>query len=93
MIERLGVAHSVYVPVVHGSEMDGIPAVSVRGHEMPPEPFEQCTSLGHLLDLSLANAKAHRRLGEEATTDPLTGLPKPTRLRHVSGIDRAVGRS
>ena len=75
IIERLGVRHSVYVPVVHHDQIDGILAVSVRGGEVSTELFEQCKALGHLLDLALANAKAHQELGREATTDPLTGLP------------------
>jgi diguanylate cyclase (GGDEF)-like protein len=83
-IERLGVSHSVYVPVVRDNEIDGILAVSVRGGTVSPELFEQCKALGQLLDLALANAQAHRELDRQATTDPLTGLP------NRRGFERSV---
>ena len=75
MIDRLGVIHSIYVPVIYRDQIDGILCVSIRGGEVSAELVEQCKALGHLLELALANAKAHRDLGFQATTDPLTGLP------------------
>jgi diguanylate cyclase (GGDEF)-like protein len=75
IIERLGVTHGVYVPVVLDGQVDGVLWVSVRGVEVTPELFEQCKALGHLLELALANAITLRKANEEAFTDALTNLP------------------
>jgi diguanylate cyclase (GGDEF)-like protein len=75
LVEKLGVLHGVYVPVRLDGQIDGVLSVSVRGHSVPPELFEQCKALGHFLELSLTSAKAHADLMKQSVTDPLTGLP------------------
>jgi len=70
----LRLVHSVYVPVRVGGALDGVLVVSMREGELPEELFEQCKALGHLTELALANAMAHRGLREAASTDVLTGL-------------------
>ncbi|MBV8161749.1 MAG: GGDEF domain-containing protein, partial [Acidimicrobiia bacterium] len=74
LIERLGITHSAYVPVVVDGEVDGVLSVSIRGGAVPAALFDQCKALAHLTELALGNALAHRRLAEQALTDPLTGL-------------------
>ena len=75
LMHRLGVTHSIYVPVVVGSQVDGVLSVSTRGGDLSTELVEQCKALGHLLELALANALMHRAAHEQAYTDPLTALP------------------
>jgi diguanylate cyclase (GGDEF)-like protein len=76
LIDQLGEANSIYVPVIREGRVDGILAVSIRGGEpVPPELIEQCKALGHLVELALTNAWSHREMGRLATTDLMTGLP------------------
>jgi diguanylate cyclase (GGDEF)-like protein len=74
LVERLGLTHAVYIPVLIEGELHGVLSMARQQGEITGELFEQCKSLGHLLELALANALAHKVLSEQATTDALTGL-------------------
>jgi diguanylate cyclase (GGDEF)-like protein len=91
IIERLGITNSVYVPIVVGEDLDGVLSVSVRELTVPPELFEQCKALGHVVELALSNARAHTELRKKAVTDTLTGLLN--RRGFDDFIDNRPGRS
>jgi diguanylate cyclase (GGDEF)-like protein len=74
LIDRAGVTHVVYVPVIPAKRVDGALVVAVQCPSVSTELFELCKALGHLLELALANAIARRELEREAATDALTGL-------------------
>jgi diguanylate cyclase (GGDEF)-like protein len=75
MVELLGLAYSIYVPVIVDDELDGVLAVSMRATTLPPGLVEQCEALGHIMELALSNARANASLLKRATTDALTKLP------------------
>jgi diguanylate cyclase (GGDEF)-like protein len=75
IVERLGIVHSIYVPILRDGQVEGILSVSIRDVEPPVELFEQCKSFGHVVELALSNAWSHRDLGRQAVTDLMTGLP------------------
>ena len=75
LISALGVTNSVYIPVHHAGQIDGVLSVPMRGSVITPDLVEFCSAFGHLVELSLRNAYVYKALQEEATTDDLTGLP------------------
>jgi diguanylate cyclase (GGDEF)-like protein len=68
------VTHGAYVPIRLDGSIHGVLIASGRGAGIPADLFERLKTLGNLTELALANASAHRRLEDEASTDPLTGL-------------------
>lgn len=73
-LSALQLTHSIYVPIHVRGRLDGVLVVSMRGGQLSEELFEQCKAIGHLIELALGNALAHRDVFELATTDVLTGL-------------------
>ncbi|MGO9560903.1 MAG: diguanylate cyclase domain-containing protein [Acidimicrobiales bacterium] len=90
LIERPGITHGIYVPLICNGEVDGVLSVPLRGGAVADQLFEQCKALGHLTELALSNATAHQKLLALATTDSLTGLPN--RLAFERLIDNRPGR-
>lgn len=74
LLTTLQITHAAYVPIRLGDAIDGVLKASGRGEAIPADLFERLKTLGNLTELALASALAHRRLEEEASTDPLTGL-------------------
>ncbi|MFZ0171982.1 MAG: GGDEF domain-containing protein [Acidimicrobiales bacterium] len=90
-MDTLRLIHSVYVPIKLGGDVDGVLAVSMREGELPEELFDQCKAIGHLTELALGNAMAHRGLRELATTDSLTGLANRRAFEQL--MEQRPGRS
>jgi diguanylate cyclase (GGDEF)-like protein len=86
----LGIRYSAYVPIRVEGELDGVLAISMRDVGMTPDLFEQCKALGHLTELALGNALAHRQLLELARTDSLTGLANRRAFEEI--LSRRPGR-
>lgn len=74
LLAMLHITHAAYVPIHLDASIHGVLAASGRGEAVPADLFERLKTLGNLTELSLANAVAHQRLEEEASTDGLTGL-------------------
>ncbi len=63
-----------WVPVVVRGRLDGVLAMTSRAHDIGEDEFEQLQAVGRLLELALANARAHELVQWQAMTDELTGL-------------------
>lgn len=74
LLMTLHITHAAYVPIHLDGSLHGVLVASGRGEAVPADLFERLKTLGNLTELALANAVAHQRLEEEASTDALTGL-------------------
>jgi len=74
LMRKVGVTHSLYLPVIIDGEVDGVLSVSLRGRQLSDELFELSKALMHVVELALKNARSHKLLGDLASTDELTGL-------------------
>jgi len=63
-----------WVPVVVRGRLDGVLAMTSRAHDIGEDEFEQLQAVARLLELALANARAHELVQLQAMTDELTGL-------------------
>jgi diguanylate cyclase (GGDEF)-like protein len=86
----LGIRYSAYVPVRVDGQLDGVLAISMREVGVTPDLYEQCKALGHLTELALGNALAHRQVLELSLTDPLTGLANRRAFEEL--LSRRPGR-
>jgi diguanylate cyclase (GGDEF)-like protein len=70
----LRITHAACVPIYMDGSINGVLIAFGVNAALPADVFERLKTLGNLVELALANALAHQRLEEEASTDGLTGL-------------------
>jgi diguanylate cyclase (GGDEF)-like protein len=73
-LEKAKVVCGAWVPVVVRGRLDGVLAMTSRAHDIGEDEFEQLQAVARLLELALANARAHELVQLQAMTDELTGL-------------------
>jgi len=81
IVRRLGLTHAAFVPVKVESAVHGVIAVLGRGGEVSEPLFERLIALGSLTELALRRALDYEVQRQQATTDPLTGLPNRQAFR------------
>jgi len=75
VIRSTNVTHGAWVPIhAHGS-IHGILVVEGRGDPVGDDLLDRLISLGYLVELALTTALEYDLQRQQATTDPLTGLP------------------
>jgi diguanylate cyclase (GGDEF)-like protein len=74
LMQEARVVCGAWVPVMVDGCLDGILALTSRADDIGKDEFDQLLAVARLLELSLANARAHELLQIQATTDELTGL-------------------
>ena len=73
-LRKAKVVCGAWVPVVVRGRLDGVLAMTSRAHDIGEDEFEQLQAVARLLELALANARAHELVQLQAMTDELTGL-------------------
>jgi len=73
-LRRAKVVCGAWVPVVVRGRLDGVLAMTSQAHDIGEDEFEQLQAVARLLELALANARAHELVQLQAMTDELTGL-------------------
>ena len=74
LLTTLHITHAAYMPIQLDASIHGVLVAWGRGEAVSDALFERLKILGNLTELALANAAAHQRLEDEASTDALTGL-------------------
>jgi diguanylate cyclase (GGDEF)-like protein len=73
-LQKAKVVCGAWVPVVVRGRLDGVLAMTSQAHDIGEDEFEELQAVGRLLELALANARAHELVQLQAMTDELTGL-------------------
>jgi diguanylate cyclase (GGDEF)-like protein len=71
---KAGITHGAWIPVAPHGVMHGVLSVSSRGRPVSDDIFQRAISMGHIIELALANALTVESSERDASTDPLTGL-------------------
>jgi diguanylate cyclase (GGDEF)-like protein len=73
-LQKAKVVCGAWVPVVVRGRLDGVLAMTSQAHDIGEDEFEELQAVARLLELALANARAHELVQLQAMTDELTGL-------------------
>ncbi|MFZ0994949.1 MAG: GGDEF domain-containing protein [Candidatus Dormiibacterota bacterium] len=89
-LRKAGITHGAWIPVAPNGAIHGVLSISTRGHAISDDLFERAITLGHIVELALANVLMVEQSDREATTDALTGLAN--RRGFDQGVEHLRGR-